>query len=165
MTRRGCGIYAGVIIPDNTIDSQNGDSGSSSSLESYGILTPKISYTYSLHPIHVDINDIDKQTKFSTTEHPERVSRRQRRVVDVEKPEEGLITADQVVNVGIGGQENRCDICNKCFTLRTNLTAHYQKHMGQTNCPFCSQVYSTVGNLKTHINRVHSSEATTLQRS
>lgn len=56
-------------------------------------------------------------------------------------------------------EDNRCDICNKTFTLRTNLTAHKRLHFGETGCPFCEKILSTVGNLRMHIINVHNGNA------
>ncbi|CAG7828109.1 unnamed protein product [Allacma fusca] len=53
------------------------------------------------------------------------------------------------------GGDHRCDICGQCFTMKTNLTAHKRRHMGDTACPFCGRTLSTVGNLKCHIMTVH----------
>lgn len=58
-----------------------------------------------------------------------------------------------------GAEEHRCDICNKSFTLRTNLTAHKRLHFGETGCPFCEKILSTVGNLRMHIANVHNGNA------
>lgn len=59
----------------------------------------------------------------------------------------------------VGNEDNRCDICNKTFTLRTNLTAHKRLHFGETGCPFCEKILSTVGNLRMHIINVHNGNA------
>ena len=56
-------------------------------------------------------------------------------------------------------EEHRCEICQKSFTLRTNLMAHKRLHFGETGCPYCEKILSTVGNLRMHIINVHNADA------
>jgi len=68
-------------------------------------------------------------------------------------PEDELVSSESRDSNSDG--EHKCNLCGKCFTFKTNLTAHKKRHLGETSCPYCHKVLSTMGNLRSHIYSAH----------
>lgn len=54
---------------------------------------------------------------------------------------------------GGSNPENRCDVCNKTFSTRTNLTRHRITHDGKKPyvCKICGNSFTQNGSLKSHM--------------
>jgi uncharacterized protein (UPF0212 family) len=49
-------------------------------------------------------------------------------------------------------------VCGRAFQTRNALTDHVKVHLGQTTCPLCGKVFSTLFNMKRHKANMHRDE-------
>lgn len=56
-------------------------------------------------------------------------------------------------SVSCSNQDNRCEVCDKTFSTRTNLTRHKITHEGRKPyiCNVCGNSFTQNGSLKSHM--------------